>query len=108
MRRGSLRISLCVKEASQSAHYRARDHVFVGEMADPVLSDAPHERRRTIVIYKSTAAEAPSGAAPSADGSLPKEKLASHKNLMYSEREAELIEDLTRFLIEKQPSYVPI
>jgi hypothetical protein len=62
------------------------------------------DRRRTVVIYKSAAAEAPSS--PTADGSVPKEKLASHKNLMYSEREAELIEDLTRFLIEKQPSYV--
>lgn len=64
------------------------------------------DRRRTVVIYKSAAAEAPTGG--SADGTVPKEKLASHKNLMYSEREAELIEDLVRFLIEKQPSYVPL
>lgn len=62
------------------------------------------DRRRTVVIYKSAAAEAPTGG--SADGTVPKEKLASHKNLMYSEREAELIEDLVHFLIEKQPSYV--
>jgi hypothetical protein len=62
------------------------------------------DRRRTVVIYRTAAAEAPTSNA--ADGSVPKEKLASHKNLMYSEREAELIEDLTRFLIEKQPSYV--
>ena len=61
------------------------------------------DRRRTVVIYK-TSAEAPTGATP--DNAIPKEKLASHKNLMYSEREAELIEDLCRFLIEKQPSYV--
>lgn len=62
------------------------------------------DRRRTVVIYKSAAAEAPTGGL--ADGSVPKEKLASHKNLMYSEREAELIEDCVHFLIEKQPSYV--
>lgn len=64
------------------------------------------DRRRTVVIYKSAAAEAPTGGA--VDGTVPKEKLASHKNLMYSEREAELIEDCVHFLIEKQPSYVPI
>lgn len=78
-------------------------------MADvpDALLDAPEgrDRRRTVVIYKS-AAEAPPGS--NTDGVVAKEKLASHKNLMYSEREAELIEDLTRFLIEKQPSYVVI
>lgn len=67
-------------------------------MGDIVIGEVK-ERRRTVVVYKSAASEG-----PTSDGR--KEKLSSYKNLMYSSREAELIEDACRYLIEKSPTYV--
>lgn len=62
-----------------------------------IVTGEVKERRRTVVVYKSAASEGPT------DGQ--REKLSSYKNLMYSTREAELIEDACRFLIEKCPVY---
>lgn len=70
--------------------------VFTARMSDLFTSEVK-ERRRTVVVYKSAASEGP--------GDGRKEKLSSYKNLMYSTREAELIEDACRYLIEKSPTY---
>lgn len=67
-------------------------------------------RRRTIVVYAKAgdASEAlDADGVPSSDAPLsPKEKLMKTKNLMYSDREAELLEDLCRLLIGVQPGFV--
>jgi hypothetical protein len=70
-------------------------------------------RRRTIVVYAKAGADAAENIdveAPQAtDAPLsPKEKLMKTKNLMYSDREAELLEDLCRLLITVQPRFVRV
>lgn len=58
-------------------------------------------QRRTIIVYNSPTPDLSSG-----NSDQLREKLASQKNLMYSTREAEIIEDITSFLINKNPGYV--
>lgn len=65
-------------------------------MSDNINGIESKERRNTVVVYKTSSSDSTNGS---------KEKLSSYKNLMYSVREAELIEDTCHFLIEKCPRY---
>lgn len=74
-------------------------------MASPEEKKA---RRRTIVVYAKAGADGTENLdiespTPSDAPLSPKEKLMKTKNLMYSDREAELLEDLCRLLISVQP-----
>lgn len=84
------------------------------EIEAPPTVYQPSERRRTVLVYTSTGTDqnqfeiAGADGSSSGDSSTTKgkmEKLSQRKNLMYSAREAELVEDIAQELIQKQPQY---
>lgn len=73
------------------------------------MSEETRARRRTVLVYKAPGTESGYNL-ESADGSAPtpqKEKLSKYTNLIYSHREAELLEDLAKFLIINEPRCAP-